>query len=134
MHYFDLSFEDTKVLLKKLQEDKKQVLKGKQRNILVTPLVVLDKIVEFSLTQYDNFHVLAKIERERSRECFNDRKALEETGIFNTENFKKASKALETEEKIKKWTENAYPKITEAIWDIEFEEQKLIEYLKSFKI
>ena len=39
-----------------------------------------------------------------------------------------------TEEKIKKWTENAYPKITEAIWDIEFEEQKLIEYLKTFKI
>jgi hypothetical protein len=133
MNYFNTNVEETKLILKKLQEDKKQVLKGKGRTYLVTPLVNVETIVDFSLKQYQNFHERVSVERKRSNDALNDRVSLEKTGIFDNENFKKPAKKLETEEKIKIWTENAYPKINEKVWDIEFEEKELINYLKELK-
>lgn len=128
MNYFNMSVEETKVVLKKLQEDKKQVAKGKGRTYFITPMVNDETIVEFSLKQYAHFHECIAIERKRSRDALNDKESLAATGIFNPDG-KKITK--ETEEKIKAWTENAYPKINENLWDIEFEEKFLIEHLKT---
>ena len=126
MKYFEMNLDEAKLELKKLQADKKLVLNGKPRKVFLTPLVTLETIDIFSLKQYENFHICAKNERQRSISMFNNKESLAATGIFD----KKIDK--DKEEKIRLWTLNAYPNINEVLWDLEFEERELINYLRNY--
>lgn len=132
---FSLTLEETKSLLKDLQNDKKKVLKGAKRDVFVGPKVVLEKRVQFLKDEYQNFHNKFESELQRAKDARNDTEPLKLYGFKVVKGYIREMSKSEYQGKyndveLALWTEKTFPKFTDELWDIEFEEYVLIEHMK----
>lgn len=120
---YSLSIDGAKEQLKLLQADLKKVKSGSRRSHYIGEHII--DIHPYMINQYKNFHIKFIAEHARANSVMMNRESLKATGIFSDKKIDK-----ETQQKVDAWTDSAYPKITEDIWDIEYDMELLLNFIK----
>lgn len=133
---FNLTIDEAKALLKKVQEDKKKVLNGAKKSVFVgNSIESANDKYNYVKAQYKNFFERYEAEKERAALARLETSKLPEWGFEMVNGYvrelpksKYSGKANDKELTI--WTETTFVKIQEELWEIEFDENLLIEHMK----
>lgn len=123
---FELTLEEAKEQLKLLKNDEKNLLKGSQRKVFTLQYICLEDIFTAMREQNMNYFVRACDEKERALNFSEDKDAAIEAGWYET-NPKKVD-----QKKLLDWANKAYPNITDQLWDNQFEQEQLLNFIKGF--
>jgi hypothetical protein len=90
-------------------------------------LIYLEDIFNAMREQCMNYYIKAYDEKERALNFYKDKEAAIAAGWFET-NPKKIE-----QKKLLDWANKAYPNITEQLWDNQFEQEQLLNFIKEFQ-
>lgn len=137
MYTYNLTKEEAKELLKKLQKDAENIKKGSMRKVFsIETLSSAESAFYFAKEQNKNFYERLHLEQVRASLCRHNEKELLQFGFKKDGEYvfqlsREEFKGKPDEIGLKQWTEKTYVNISEQLWDNEFEQKHLLEFIKT---